>query len=217
MGYIESPTNPMSVAEVDGPMRALRVTERPMEALGYYRWSGSTTNIPSMAGPNDLFHFRWVDPENIALIQYMRLRVLMVTLMTAQELCYSFDLASQWTVDGANGQTAVLTHPNLVKRTSFPGSKVGTIRLATSAYLFAGTKTLDASPFLIQSGWSGALGNVPVDMSVDLTRGGAACPIVLTQNEGVVVRNVLTQNGGNLRMSMEIAWAECTPEQFPSF
>lgn len=218
MARIESPSDSSAIAEVDKALGALRVTPRPMQALGYYRWAGFTGAMTAVGSNTEFFQFRWTDATNLALIQFLRMRMLFTACNTPQEVALSADLASGWTVDGSGGTSVALGAPNLTKRTSFPQTKVSAIRVATTAGLNPGTRTLDASSFLLQSGYLSAVGNIPVDITLDLTNGGAEYPIVLVQNEGLILRNTLALSGTNApKIAIEIAWAECSPAQFPTF
>jgi hypothetical protein len=218
MAKFEDRTDPTALASVDKILGALATSARPMEAAGYYRWSGVTGLVSGAAANAELFQFRWTDPSNLALLQFIRIRAVLTTAFTtAQELILQANLINTWSTAGSGGTQVVPSASGLSKRSTFPLSKINEMRIATTAALGAGTKNISDS-FAAQHGWAGAVGATVIDMTVDL-KNAADHPIVLQQNEGFVIRNGVTAMGaaGVLKMSVECEWAEILTTKFPTF
>ena len=91
-----------------------------------------------------------------------------------------------------------------------PQSRVNELRLATTAALGPGTRSLAPTPLLCHVGWAGGAGQAVIDTTLDLTSSSVEYPFVLHQNEGIAVRFGQTGMGavGTVRISVEMAWAE---------
>ena len=208
------------LARVDATQQALRVTPRPMQAAGYYRFASVTGLLTAVAAQGELMQFRWASVTHLALIQQLRVRAICTTAFTAaQEVGYNAATVTGWTVNGTGGTDIVPNASNLMKRTSFPQSQVASLRFATTAALGAGTKTIFGTNFWEKNGYAAAVGAEIVNHSADMTDGGAEYPIVLQQNEGIILRNGPTAMGaaGLVKLSVEIAWAEVLIADFPNF
>lgn len=208
-----------AAAEVDPVFDGLRVTQFPVECLGGYRYSGVSGLVTGVAANGELFQMRWSDTANLALIDYVRVRSTLTTAFTAaQELIHEIILAAAWSVSGTGGTAITPSATNLAKRSSFPQSKIGDMRIASTAALGVGTKTLYGNALAAQHGWAGAQGQTAIDLTIDLTNGGAEYPVVLAQNEGLVIRNGVAMGaGGVMKTSVEIAWREIAASKFPTF
>lgn len=188
------------VAEVDGTtFRALRVTGRPIDygALGYYGIGMvSGTIAAAIAANSEVFQFRWTDTTRFAVIYRLVCSAGMNVAATAAGLfALRAAIARSWSADGTGGTAATTTGNNQKLRTSMGTSLVGTVRMATTAALGAGTKTLDVQDFgaMATGIGTGAITtsvNLPIFnqqnlLNVDSTNDH---PIVLAQNEGFVIR-----------------------------
>jgi hypothetical protein len=207
------------VAEVDGSVyRALRVTLRPVDygSLGQYRCSLlSGTMAAGLGAASQVFQVRWTSTPQLALIWGVSIDGLSgsATTFTAGFALFNLVVARSWTADGTGGSTATLTGNNQKLRTSMGTSLMGTIRIASTAALGAGTSTLDGQSegqisfsigttanvnYLLQTGLYGAS---------SLEDGGNPAPIVLAQNEGVVARATVPATG-TWQFGMTVAWSE---------
>lgn len=211
-------------AEVDGTgFRALRVTQRPIDigALGSYRmaaFSGLTTVIAAgTASAGHVYSFRWSDATRLCLIRYLKVRYTVVTGFTAaQELAFDAFVARGYTADHAGGTAITLGGNNQKKRTSMGTSLVTTaasMRIASTTALTGSSFTLDGNPIMVGMGKTLAAAATVQDAAfeetIDMTDGGAEYPIVLAQNEGIVVRNgVLMGAAGTVRIGVTVAWDE---------
>jgi hypothetical protein len=209
------------IAEVDGTTyRALRVTVRPVDygALGQYRISMlSGTMAAGLAAASEIFQARWTQNPNLAIIWGVALDGMSgsATAFTAGFASFTLTIARVWTADGSGGTAATLTGNNQKLRTSMATTSMGTIRCATTAALGVGTKTLDAQAegmlsFCMATTISvNYLSNIGLYGAMSLEDGGNPAPIVLAQNEGVVVRATVPATG-TWQFGVSMAWSEVT-------
>jgi hypothetical protein len=221
--------NAGTIAEVDGStFRALRVVNRPIDhgALGHYRIQAVTgTLAAALAAGAVVFSFRWGDATRFAVITKLKTRFLPLTLFTAATLTdhTSFDayIGRSFSASHTGGTNLTPTGNNAKMRTSMATSLATDVRISTTAALGGGTITLDAFAFA-QSIRKGNRVNpaaateevvMPTadGMEMDFDMGGGDHPIVLAQNEGVVVRNrTVWPAAGTGILTVLIGWAEVT-------
>lgn len=211
------------VAEVDGTtFRAQRVTPRPVDhgALGAYAYGGSTGILPAaLAANSEVFQFRWTHASNLAVIRKIRISASVTTTMFAAGVPVEIDLVKStgWTVAGTGGTG--LTPAALLKRRTSMGSTLiaaGDVRIATTAALGAGTKTLETLSL------SSIVAGGPITASLNGTIiapgtilwqaevGDGEHPLVLVLNEGFSIRSVAVPGTGTWRMAINVDWAEVT-------
>ncbi len=218
-----------SIAEVGAfGTKALHVNNKPVDhgALGHYRTSVVTgTLAAALAASAVVFSARWGDASRFAVITRLRTRFLPLTPFTAATLTdhTSFDLfiGRGFTVAHTGGLALTLTGDNQAMRASMGASLFSDIRIATTAALGGGTVTLDAHP-IAQSLRKGNRVNpaaateeviMPttdgLDCDIDVAAGEH--PVVLAQNEGLVIRNrTVWPAAGTGILKVEMAWAEVT-------
>jgi hypothetical protein len=207
------------VAEVDGTTyRALRVTIRPVDygALGQYRISMlSGTMAAGLAAAAEIFQARWTQASNLAIIWGVSLDGLSgsATVFTAGFAAISLTVARAWSGDGSGGSAATLTGNNQKLRTSMATTSMSAIRISSTAALGVGTKTLDGqalgqTSFCIATAASVIYQNMlGLYGASSLENGGNPAPIVLAQNEGVVVRATVPATG-TWQFGITMAWSE---------
>lgn len=212
-----------TVAEVDGTVfRALRSVSKPLDyaTLGHYRLGVFTGIIPAALTANsELFQFRWTDATRFAVIQEVIISACVSTTFFAAGVPVQIDMvkATAWTVQGTGG-TGVTPAATLKMRTSMGSTLVasGDMRIATTAALGAGTKTLEANslaalaaPGPITASLNGQIiaPGTPI-YSPDV--GNGEHPLVLVQNEGFVIRGVAVPATGTWEMTVSVRWAEVT-------
>lgn len=214
-----------TASEVDGTtFRALRVTQRPIDhgALGAYKLATSTGSMAAgLAADSEILQFRWTDATRFAVITRFTLDGMWAsTAFVAGQIRIVATIARSFTAAGTGGATATLTGNNLKMRTTMGTSLVSEIRVASTAALGAGTKTLDAQSIGQVQTHSAAFGiATPVvgvvgpalGPYVDLVTYGAAGshPIVLAQNEGLIIRATVPGTGV-WTLGMGIEWTEVT-------
>lgn len=211
-----------TVVEVDGTSyRALRVTNRPLDvgSLGHYRLSmASGTIAAALAANGELFQFRWTDATRLAVIHKIMISAGANAAATAAGLVtLEAAVARSFTAAGTGGATATITGNNQKTRTSMGTTLLGEARMATTAALGAGTKTLDSQgignvTFGIGTGAITTAVNLNLLDKIDLLEMDAnqAHPLVLAQNEGFVIKNGATAWPATLTwaLGVSVVWAE---------
>ena len=215
--------NAGTVGEVDGTtFRAFRTTNRPVDhgSLGAYCHGNSTGILPAALGGNsEIYQFRWVDATRLAVIRKITMSASVTTTFFAAGVPVEIDMvkATAWTGQGTGGTG--LTPAALLKlRTSMGSTLVATgdIRIATTAALGAGTKTLETIPLaLIVVGGpiTASLAPTIVIPGTTLWESGveqAGHPLVLAQNEGFIIRSVAVPATGTWRAAFNVSWSEVT-------
>jgi hypothetical protein len=206
-------------AEVDSAFSALRVTERPLDVGtgGAYRTSvtsGLMTGA-TMAAAAPLFSFRWGSTTLTALITRFEMKVVLPTSVTsAQEIGLDAFVARSFTASDSAGTSSTTTGNNMKKRTSHATSGVTNIQIGGATALTAGTRTLDASPFMSLRFWELATGaavpHIRASSLFDASNPGTY-PLVFAQDEGIVVQNSIAFTAsGTMRLTCEVEWYELT-------
>ena len=210
------------ISEVDSSFRAIRTSGRPLDhgSLGHYRLGMTTGTIAAALAANaELFQFRWTDATRLCVVQKVILSAGANVAATAAGIV-NLDtvVARGWSAAGTGGTAATITGNNQKTRTSMGTTLLGEARCATTAALGAGTKTLDSQ----------SIGNVCVGIGtgaittshrlqliekVDMMEIDADMsihPVVLAQNEGIVIKNGATIWPATMTwgMSVTIVWAE---------
>lgn len=198
-----------TIAEVDSTHRAQRVSIRPLDhgALGAYRVSAATGVMAAgLAANSEIFQMRWADATRLCVIERVAFDGLgSIAAFAAGVVNLRLTVARGWTIDGSGG--TAITPAKM--RASMGTSLMGAVRIASTATLTAGTKTLDA----IDHG--GAVGSVaatagasiPPQSFMDVMAGGY--PIVLTANEGIVIRATVPATG-TWTGGITVHWTEMT-------
>lgn len=203
-----------NVAEVESN-NALRTCVYPIDpsTLGHYKlaaFSGLTTGMGANA---PVFSFRWGDASRLCTIERLRVTATVVTGFTAaQEIALDAVIARAFTVADTSGTAITPTGSVNKARTSYGTTLVSDVRIATTAALTAGTRTLDANPFMAEASKTLAAAATVQDTRLEATfdtYGAQAHPIILAASEGIVVRSVIAQGAaGTVRWSVSMAWTE---------
>lgn len=207
----------------EGAASGIHIISKPQAygVLGHYAFSGVTGDIAAGAGANsELFQFRWTHATNLALIQEIIITGFRAsTAFAVGNIDIKATIARSWSVSGTGGTALTLTGNNQKLRTSMGSSLVGDSRIATTAALGTGTKTLDSQDigFITthsSAGWNSAtpiIGSIYLPHTVlfkaDVASGEH--PIVLATNEGIVVRGTVPATGV-WNIGIQIKWAEVT-------
>jgi hypothetical protein len=119
---------------------------------------------------------------------------------------------------GSNAYGGVDTGGNggAVTITAGPASTIslsGDMRIASTAALTAGTRTLDTNAFAVTNGWAGSTllttGVVPLQQVELYQNGGNEYPIILANNEGIVITNAVAMGAtGVMTVAVNIEWTE---------
>lgn len=204
---------------VDPKHFAARVSQRPMElgARGAYSIGLVTGILPAALGANsEIMQFRWVDSTRVAIIRSVRVSAAISTTAFVAGVPPTIELraARAWSAQGTGGTGITFGANDAKKRTDFATTLVaaGDVRIATTAALGAGTKTLDGTAI------ASAIGNtaaatattqiIPPDTKLWERLTGDEYPLVLESNEGFVVRSVQVPGTGTWTAAICVEWSE---------
>lgn len=201
---------------------AARTENKPIEygALGAYTYGGFTGILPAaLAANSEIFQFRWADATRLAIIRKVRISASVSTTFFAAGVPVQIDLVKStgWTVAGTGG-TALTPAALLKRRTSMASTLVasGDIRIATTAALGAGTKTLETlslSSIVASGPITASLNGEIIAPGTILWQAEIADgehPLVLAQNEGFSIRSVAVPATGTWQCAISIDWTEVT-------
>ncbi len=192
----------------------------PYGSLGHYRYAGFTGILPAALGANsEIFQFRWADASRLCVILKVRISASVTTTFFAAGVPVQVDLvkSTAWTVAGTLG--TAITPAALLKSRASMGStllQAGDMRIATTAALGAGTKTLETLSM------SAILAGGPITASLNGTifppgttlfepdMGDGEHPLTLAQNEGFSIRSVAVPATGTWQAAVTVTWAEVT-------
>jgi hypothetical protein len=209
-----------TVLDVDSDTRAVRVTARPMNygKLGAFRLGSSSGTLPaSLAANSELVHFRWTDAMNVCIFHKFSLNVVALADATdAALVAINLFVARNYTANGLGGFTASAVTPSLKMDTTSGASVIQDLRTATIVALTVGARTLDANPiatigFGIGTATAATMLDrtlVPTTSMLSSTDGGM--PVVLAQNEGLVLRTGTNAFPAGLtwRFMVQLMWFE---------
>lgn len=209
-----------TVAEVSVEHRAARIEARPFDTagLGQYCYGGLTGILPAALAANaEIFQFRWSDASRFAVIRKIRLSACVSTTFFAAGVPVQIGLikSTGWTVAGTGG-TGVTPDTTMKKRTSMASTLLaaGDMRIATTAALGAGTKTLEANYLAMLAGAGPVTGSLdgqiiaPGTLLWQSETGDGEYPLVLGQNEGLSIQSIAVPATGTWTAAIEIHWAE---------
>lgn len=211
-------------AEVDANFNALRISERPNDigAGGAYRMamaSGLMTGA-SFTAAIPVFAFRWGSTTKTCLLTLVEAKLVAITDVTAaQEVGLQAFIARAFTASDTGGTAATLTGNNFKKRTSHATTDVTDIRIASATALAAGTRTVDAQPFLDARQWdlatAATVQHLILSMQFD-ARNPGTYPIVLKQDEGLEMQiPIALTASGSFRLVVALEWSELVTASLP--
>lgn len=199
-------------------------------ALGHYRALLTTgTMAAGLVANSEVLQMRWVDATRFCVIQHIEVSEFrnITTAFAAGPYNFQVMRSTAWTVDGTGGAVPTLTDPQFQLRAAAMGATLFStgFRIATTAALGAGTKTLDSLPM---AGLFGNVGSTPAIAEYFIPKGGGASgtggegskmlspdiasgehPIVLAANEGISIRATVPITGTWIA-SFLVKWAEVT-------
>jgi len=209
-----------SLLTVDPTFKSARVNVRPPEASGFFQLgavSGNLTNTTVTAN-NSLFSMRWA-PGNGKLAVIRRVIINFVqtvgwTAAAAQPV--GLYVARNWTVSDSGGTQVTIAGNTQKMRTTYDPSYFSIpsdVRIASTATLTAGTRTLDTNPIgigLLAASQVAAASATYLQQTItlhDVNTGDH--PIVLDNNEGLVVNNmVVWPAAANGFIAVNVEWLE---------
>lgn len=208
--------------------KGLHIIAKPNDhgVLGHYRLSVVSGTIAAALAANAvMFAARWGDATRLALITSLRTRFLPLTPFTAATLTdhTSVDAVTgrTYTASHTGGTALTLTGNSFKMRASMGTTLFTDLRMMTTAALGGGTITLDPHPFS-QSIRKGNRVNPAAateevvlpqadGLNIDFDTARGEHPILLVQNEGIVIRNrTVWPAAGTGVLLVEMAWSELT-------
>lgn len=180
----------------------------------------SGTIAAALGANSELFQFRYVTAAGrVCLVHGISVSAGMnVAASAAALLSLRATIARGWTADGTGGTAATLTGNNQKLRTAFgAASEVSSARMATTAALGAGTKTLDSQDIggVSYGVLTGAITVTPNGVLIPKTNllgdfaGSLAFPLVLANQEGFVVRSgIIGPAAMTWALTVDVAWSE---------
>lgn len=192
----------------------------PVGTGGAFRISMVSGTIgAALAANSELFQFRYVTgASRVCLVHGISVSAaLNVAATAAALLSLRATIARAWTADGTGGTAATLTGNNQKLRTSHTTSEVLSARMATTAALGAGTKTLDSQDIggVSYSALTGAITVATNGVLIPKTNllgdfaGSLAFPLTLANQEGFVVRSGIANPATmTWALTIDVAWSE---------
>jgi hypothetical protein len=212
MAIIQSGGAAANALLVDPNFSAARVAVRPMDVLGWNSVGIATGALTGLASGAAIFSFRNL-AANPILVRRVGVGFVTTTAFTAAQMV-SFGLlaARSFTASDSGGTAIALTGSNAKHRTILATPTSLDCRVATTAALTAGTRTVDANTLTVQAGWSGAAGvTIAPALSNLLAHDTGDYPIVLAQNEGLVITNLTALGAGGVGVAtVAIEFAEAS-------
>jgi hypothetical protein len=206
------------VGQIDTVHAAGRMSLRPLDVggRGGYRLTALSGSIgATLAAAAPLFSFRWGDSSRYAVLHDVQVgAVVNGSITTAVALVLEAALARSSSASDTGGTALTLSGNNGKNKTGFATTLLSDARIATTAALSAGTRTLDTQGFGLALGGTGTTAGAvtPIPMqSIYRPIAGVEHPIVLAQNEGFIVRSVNTGPAtGTFQIAVLVTWSEVT-------
>lgn len=185
-------------------------------ARGAYSAAFYTGVLPAALGANsEIFQFRFSNAGTIvAILRSVKLSAAVSTTAfgAGVPIALEMRLATGWTAPGTLG-TGITWGANDGKKRSNLASTVlaaGDVRIATTAALGVGTKTLHGVAARVLCAQPGtAVGSILPPASVLWMRDTSEeYPFVFATNEGFVIRSVEVPATGTWKVAVEVEWAE---------
>ena len=195
------------------------VTHKGVKKVDHFQAIATTGAISAgIAGASEILQIRWTSTAKLCAIHSLKVNgMYATTAFAAGAIDLNATIARAFTAAGTGGGTVTLTTNNNKMQTDFATSVMGEIRVATTAALTAGTKTLDATTVgSILTHSSGGVGSAtPIIGSIYLPKltlfeadtASVQHPIVLEANEGLIVRCTVPATGV-WTIGFELKWAE---------
>jgi len=192
MAIIESVNG--SAMAVDPVFGAARVSVRPVETTSWISIgvsSGGLTGLPTGSG-GIVFALRNLG-TNPVMLRRIGIGIVTTTAFTTpQMLTFGLGVARNWTASDSGGTVIALTGNNGKHRSTMANLTSVDCRIAATAALSNGTKTLDANQIAQVAGWSAgqgvAIGGTPSNL---FGHDPEDYPLILAQNEGINILNLV--------------------------
>ncbi len=199
MAIIQSGSAAGTALLVDPNFGAARVAMRPMDVLGWNSVGVATGLVTGLAAGAAVFSLRNLS-GNPVLVRRVGVGFVTTTAFTAaQMVSFGLIVARGFTASDSGGTAIAFAGNNTKHRTSLGTPTSLDCRIATTAALTAGTRTVDANLLGVQAGWSGAAGTTVVPaLNNLLSHDTGDYPLVLAQNEGMLITNQTAMGAGGV-------------------
>jgi len=203
----------------DPTHKAVRMSLRPIEhgAGGFYRLGGASGALAGAGANTPVFSLRWTSAILNALIFGFQWWWFVSTAFTAAQIVdHGLYVARGFSTSDSGGTALTPSGNGGKKRTSFPTSGVGDVRISSTAALTAGTRTLDGQHQGARGQWANAVGAaLPPGVAAFSFRIDDEHPILLAQNEGLVLNNLTAMGAaGVIKLYVDVAWLELPVAKF---
>lgn len=178
--------------------------------------TGDTTGIAAAgATAGYVFAQRWGDSSGVKQrITQIEVGLVVTTGFTAAQLVgFDIVIGRSYSASSSGGTALTLTGNNGKLRQASPNSLVTDARISTTAALTAGTVTVDFVPLGQDSVWAlAATAGARVSRVYDFTSSEAG-GLILAQNEGLIVRNLVAQGAaGTVQFDVDIKYDQVLVE-----
>ena len=196
-----SGVNGTTLQDVDPTFGAARVSIRPAETLGWNSvgvFTGATTVV---AANGTLFSFRNISASPIVVRRIGVGHVVTTGFTAAQMLQLQLFFARAWTVSDSGGTAIAITGSNGKHRTSLATPTSVDCRVSTTGALTAGTRVLDPNALAVVGYYAAAAtaaNALPYVNNALLSQATGDHPLVLAQNEGIVIANGIVHGAGGV-------------------
>ncbi len=199
-----------AVQEVDTAFKAARVSIRPVDVINWLSYGAASGALTGVAANGPVFSLRNTG-ANLLMVRRVQVGFVTTTAFTAaQGLVYQLLKANGFTTSDTGG-TALYAAGQNKHRLSFTNiTAAPDIRIASTAALGAGTRSLETVSMGIAGGTSNGLGT-SMPMTALLSHDAGDHPIILAQNEGLVIANGIAMGAaGVIQWHVNIELAEVT-------
>jgi hypothetical protein len=190
----------MPVYAGGGPSQLISLRPPQFDQYGDYSLTAITgTMAAGIAADAEVFQFRWTSAAPpICIVKEVTVWAgNLGTAFAAGFFKFEMMAARAFTAAGTGGGTLTLTTNNGKLRTAMGTTAVGEVRVATTAALTAGTKTLDAQGLSSVGGGVPNVAGSPMLAGATVLFNGAGSnhPLILAQNEGFIIRTTVPATG----------------------
>lgn len=151
------------------------------------------------AADSEIVQIRWTQAnQKLAILGVLISAAIDGTAFTAGAANFKLTKATAFSLAGTGGATTTLTGTNAKLNTAIAGQNTPEIRVSTTAALGAGTKTLDTTNLGgIRFSAPGTVTHTQLITDVVLFSDAVAAgrPVILNENEGLIVRATVPATG----------------------
>lgn len=215
MSLIIRGSKTLQEAEVETTSRALRVTQRPVDIglLGSYsKGLLSGTIAAGLSANSPVWSLRW-SPANttlVALVRHIQISIGDLAGFTAGFGAFNLFVARGFTASDTGGNAGTFSGNTGKLRTRFGTTVMSDMRIAGTAALSAGTRTLDSDPLkTLSTSFTATAGNPipPFDLWRPMP---GEWPLVLAKDEGLVIQATAPATG-TWQLGVNVKWDEIDP------